>query len=230
MVDPPKLEQYEACLMARQRPSIDFTSEATNLVAVMVGDLVEKSTQGDIVFEEREDILIVALGTNECSGRIHTTPRGVAFNKFFGKISHSTLRGITTFKPWRDLTELISGIKWISISILYLWCSYLHGMCVFKNVRELFGFLDPNRTLLATRESVLRSYLGGYHLLRGVDNKKPNWKIVKAHRQDNRRVYGYYVMKNMFDVVDTSIVERFDEISIDTSPYEKETMDHIRKL
>ncbi|KAL5098292.1 hypothetical protein RYX36_002619 [Vicia faba] len=24
-----------------------------------------------------------------------------------------------------------------------------------------------------------------YHSLRGVENKKPNWKIVKAHKQDN---------------------------------------------
>ncbi|KAL5060795.1 hypothetical protein RYX36_032399 [Vicia faba] len=36
MVDPPKLERYEAWLLARQRPSRNFTCEATNLVVVMV--------------------------------------------------------------------------------------------------------------------------------------------------------------------------------------------------
>jgi hypothetical protein len=33
MVDPPELKRYEAWLMARQKPSGNFTSEATNLVA-----------------------------------------------------------------------------------------------------------------------------------------------------------------------------------------------------
>ncbi|CAI8615283.1 unnamed protein product [Vicia faba] len=97
MVDPPKLERYEAWWMAWQRPSRVFTSEATNLIAILVGDLVEKSTRSDIGFEERKDILIVTLGTNELPGRIHTAPRGVGFKKFFEKISHSTLRGVLIF-------------------------------------------------------------------------------------------------------------------------------------
>ncbi|XP_058768384.1 uncharacterized protein LOC131642114 [Vicia villosa] len=129
----------------------------------------------------------------------------------------------------RYLDELIFGVKWISTSILSLWCSYLHGICISKNVSELFGFLDPNRTLITTREfSAIKSYIQdklddesqkcylgpllndcmlfvpkimitfGYQLLRGVENKKSNWKIVK--------------------------------IFTDTSPYEKEIIDHIRQL
>ncbi|KAL5060796.1 hypothetical protein RYX36_032400 [Vicia faba] len=37
-------------------------------------------------------------------------------------------------------------------------------------------------------------------------------------------------MKNMLDIVDTSIVERLYEIFTDTSLYEKETIDHIWQL
>ncbi|KAI5446113.1 hypothetical protein KIW84_014096 [Lathyrus oleraceus] len=51
-----------------------------------------------------------------------------------------------------------------------------------------------------------------------------------AHRQDNGWACGYYVMKTMFDIVDASIVEIFNEISTDTSSYEKETIDSVRQL
>ncbi|XP_050895278.1 uncharacterized protein LOC127101890 [Lathyrus oleraceus] len=95
MVDPPELKRYEAWLMARQKPSGNFTSEATNLVASKIGELVEKNTQGTIVFEGRDDILTVALGINEHPGRIRTAPRGVGFKKFYGKSSRSTLGGVS---------------------------------------------------------------------------------------------------------------------------------------
>ncbi|CAK8576309.1 unnamed protein product [Lathyrus sativus] len=93
--DPSEIKRYEAWLMARQKPSGDFTSEATNLVAYMIGDLVEKSTQDDIVFEGREDVLTIALGTKERPGRIRTAPRGVDFKKFFGKNSRPTSGGVS---------------------------------------------------------------------------------------------------------------------------------------
>ncbi|KAI5445333.1 hypothetical protein KIW84_013532 [Lathyrus oleraceus] len=51
-----------------------------------------------------------------------------------------------------------------------------------------------------------------------------------GHQQDNGWACGYYVMKNMFDIIDACIVERFNEIFTDTSSYEKESIDHIRQL
>ncbi|CAK8577959.1 unnamed protein product [Lathyrus sativus] len=81
--------------MARQKPSEDFSSKATNIVASIIGDLVEKSTQGDIIFEGQEGVLTVALGTNEHPGRIHTTIRGVGFKKFFGKNSRLISVGVS---------------------------------------------------------------------------------------------------------------------------------------
>ncbi|KAI5392365.1 hypothetical protein KIW84_076955 [Lathyrus oleraceus] len=418
MVDPPELKRYEAWLMARQKPSGNFTSEATNLVASKIGELVEKNTQGTIVFEGRDDILTVALGINEHPGRIRTAPRGVGFKKFYGKSSRSTLGGVSqddllahlqaleqkmnidfqhklqkhlqqqrtelqqqmqkemqeeraqiqqgmkllqqmqlelrserpkemfikehvesvgtstngscskvmttedltkkmdasedylkkinnlkensfsldldhetselsVFIDRVDLNELTSGIKWLSTSILSLWCTYLHRMCISKNFNKLFGFLDPNRILVHTKPAeviqtyiqnkldgepkkcylgpllnsnhwqlfvicpedniifwfcslnrspkknikvILEGALEGYHLLRGIKKKKPNWKNIMGHQQDNGWACGYYVMKNMFDIIDACIVERFNEIFTDTSSYEKESIDHIRQL
>ncbi|XP_050876299.1 betaine aldehyde dehydrogenase, chloroplastic [Lathyrus oleraceus] len=55
-------------------------------------------------------------------------------------------------------------------------------------------------------------------------------RVKKGHQQDNGWACGYYVMKNMFDIIDACIVERFNEIFTDTSSYEKESIDHIRQL
>ncbi|KAI5405343.1 hypothetical protein KIW84_052207 [Lathyrus oleraceus] len=87
MVDPPELKRYEAWLMARQKPSGNFTSEATNLVASKIVRRVSgKNTQGTIVFEGRDDILTVALGINEHPGRIRTAPRVWALRNSMEKV------------------------------------------------------------------------------------------------------------------------------------------------
>ncbi|KAI5434318.1 hypothetical protein KIW84_021252 [Lathyrus oleraceus] len=387
MVDPPELKRYEAWLMARQKPSGNFTSEATNLVASKIGELVEKNTQGTIVFEGRDDILTVALGINEHPGRIRTAPRGVGFKKFYGKSSRSTLGGVSqddllahlqaleqkmnidfqhklqkhlqqqrtelqqqmqnemqeeraqiqqgmkllqqmqlelrserpkemfikevmttedltkkmdasedylkkinnlkensfsldldhetselsVFIDRVDLNELTSGIKWLSTSILSLWCTFLDPNRILVHTKPaeviqtyiqnkldgepkkcylgpllnsnhwqlfvicpedniIFWFCSLNRSPKKNIKVILEGALEGYHLLRGIKKKKPNWKNIMGHQQDNGWACGYYVMKNMFDIIDACIVERFNEIFTDTSSYEKESIDHIRQL
>ncbi|KAI5390282.1 hypothetical protein KIW84_075546 [Lathyrus oleraceus] len=116
-------------------------------------------------------------------------------NSFSLDLDHETSE-LSVFIDRVDLNELTSGIKWLSTSILSLWCTALEG----------------------------------YHLLRGIKKKKPNWKNIMGHQQDNGWACGYYVMKNMFDIIDACIVERFNEIFTDTSSYEKESIDHIRQL
>ena len=70
---------------------------------------MEKSAQGDIEFEEREDILTVALGTKKCPGRIRTVPRGVGFKKFFGKKSHSTSTSKVTHEDIQELEQKLTA-------------------------------------------------------------------------------------------------------------------------
>ncbi|MCI52805.1 hypothetical protein A2U01_0074051, partial [Trifolium medium] len=56
---------------------------------------VEKTTQGTIVLEGRNDILTAALGTNERPGRVRTAPRGVGFKKFYGRVARPTSGGVS---------------------------------------------------------------------------------------------------------------------------------------
>ncbi|KAI5438000.1 hypothetical protein KIW84_023940 [Lathyrus oleraceus] len=79
---------------------------------------------------------------------------------------------------------------------------------------------------------------GGYEKLRATVMEERRKKVIEeakgvymqGHQQDNGWACGYYVMKNMFDIIDACIVERFNEIFTDTSSYEKESIDHIRQL
>ncbi|KAI5390232.1 hypothetical protein KIW84_075510 [Lathyrus oleraceus] len=104
----------------------------------------------------------------------------------------------------------------------------LFVICPEDNI--IFWFCSLNRSPKKNIKVILERALEGYHLLRGIKKKKPNWKNIMGHQQDNGWACGYYVMKNMFDIIDACIVERFNEIFTDTSSYEKESIDHIRQL
>ncbi|KAI5414395.1 hypothetical protein KIW84_040047 [Lathyrus oleraceus] len=104
----------------------------------------------------------------------------------------------------------------------------LFVICPEDNI--IFWFCSLNRSPKKNIKVILEGALEGYHLLRGIKKKKPNWKNIMGHQQDNGWACGYYVMKNMFDIIDACIVERFNEIFTDTSSYEKESIDHIRQL
>jgi len=51
---------------------------------------VEKSSQGSLVIQGRQDILTTALGTEEYPGRVRTTGYGVGVRQYFGSTPRST--------------------------------------------------------------------------------------------------------------------------------------------
>ncbi|KAI5435071.1 hypothetical protein KIW84_021775 [Lathyrus oleraceus] len=106
------------------------------------------------------------------------------------------------------------------------------------------NWFDDRQTLLASEIMVLIGIVSAFHviipyselqyicsgLLMFVFAEVLEGVYMQGHQQDNGWACGYYVMKNMFDIIDACIVERFNEIFTDTSSYEKESIDHIRQL
>ncbi|WVY93816.1 hypothetical protein V8G54_032904 [Vigna mungo] len=67
IIRPPR---YDTWKRARQRPSGEYTSKEVASIASRIDELVEQSTQGTFIPEGREDILAVAIGRPEHSGRV----------------------------------------------------------------------------------------------------------------------------------------------------------------
>ncbi|XP_022638531.1 uncharacterized protein LOC111241977 [Vigna radiata var. radiata] len=82
LVSPPP--RHEKWKRARTKPSGEYTSEETRLVAEKIDNLVEKSSQGSFTQEGRDDILAVAIGRLEHPGYIRGVGRGVGLKQFFG--------------------------------------------------------------------------------------------------------------------------------------------------
>ncbi|WVZ04709.1 hypothetical protein V8G54_018055 [Vigna mungo] len=78
---PPRHEKWKR---ARTKPSGEYTSEETRLVAEKIDDLVEKRSKGSFTQEGRDDILAVAIGRPEHPGYIRSVGRGVGLKQFFG--------------------------------------------------------------------------------------------------------------------------------------------------
>ncbi|KEH32920.1 TNP1-like protein [Medicago truncatula] len=86
-VPPPSPPQrHEKWKRARIKPSGEYTSEDTRVVAETIDSLVSDG----FVQNGREDILVKALGQDEHPGRVRAVGRGVGIREYFGSKSHST--------------------------------------------------------------------------------------------------------------------------------------------
>ncbi|CAH9107302.1 unnamed protein product [Cuscuta europaea] len=86
-LDPPPpllLPRHEKWKAARKRPSGEFTTQESRMVAQKIDSLVEESTQGTFVPKGREDILTAALGRSEHPGRVRAAGWGVGIREYFG--------------------------------------------------------------------------------------------------------------------------------------------------
>ncbi|XP_022638492.1 uncharacterized protein LOC106766302 [Vigna radiata var. radiata] len=78
---PPRHEKWKR---ARTKPSGEYTSEETRLIAERIDDLVEKSSQGSFTQQGREDILATAIGRPEHPRYVRGVGGGVGIKQFFG--------------------------------------------------------------------------------------------------------------------------------------------------
>ncbi|WVZ23468.1 hypothetical protein V8G54_002012 [Vigna mungo] len=115
LISPPA--RHEKWKRARTKPSGEYTSEETRLVAEKIDDLVEKSSQGSFTQKGRDDILAVAIGRLEHPGYIRGVRRGVGLKQFFGgptrnESDKEMLRNEFKKKMFPELRdELLSEVK-----------------------------------------------------------------------------------------------------------------------
>ncbi|GAU15583.1 hypothetical protein TSUD_108410 [Trifolium subterraneum] len=76
--------RHEQWKRARQKPSGDYTTEDTRIIAEKIDSLVEKTSQGTFVPEGRKDILTEAIGRPEHGGFVRGVGRGVGIRQYFG--------------------------------------------------------------------------------------------------------------------------------------------------
>ncbi|KAI5434766.1 hypothetical protein KIW84_021546 [Lathyrus oleraceus] len=90
------------------------------------------------------------------------------------------------------------------------------------------NWFDDRQILLASEIMVLIGIVSAFHviipyselqyicsgLLMFVSAEVLEGVYMQGHQQDNGWACGYYVMKNMFDIIDACIVERFNEVII----------------
>ncbi|XP_058753581.1 uncharacterized protein LOC131626757 [Vicia villosa] len=81
--------RHEQWKRARQKPSGDYITEDTRIVAEKIDSLVEKTSQGAFVPQGRKDILVEALGQPEHPGRVRGVGRGVGILQYFGPHSRN---------------------------------------------------------------------------------------------------------------------------------------------
>ncbi|XP_052734972.1 uncharacterized protein LOC128197373 [Vigna angularis] len=114
-----RLPRHVTWKRARQRPSGEYTSEETASIAKRIDELVEQSTQGTFTPEGREDILAVAIGRPEHSGRVRGVGKFIGIRQFFGPptshhskahVSEEVLKGIRE-EIRQEMREEINEMK-----------------------------------------------------------------------------------------------------------------------
>ncbi|KAK2398737.1 hypothetical protein QL285_048651 [Trifolium repens] len=195
---------------------------------------------------------------------------------------------VTNFKMSpRYMKDLLLGDNWLDLSILQLWCTYMHRLSIATNNSDLYAFLDPCQLNFATKpnsiqkagkqyiqnklrdvkkECYLAPYLEPKHwkliimcpkdniivclcsLHKKVDEttkkfftdafmvhqfacgnrKKPNWIFPKTRVQPNGNDCGYYVMKNMIDIVSASVTKKWDEVFNDPTALSEDDLYELR--
>ncbi|WJX74170.1 hypothetical protein P8452_57856 [Trifolium repens] len=154
--------RHEQWKRARQKPSGDYTSEDTRIIAEKIDSLVEKTSQGTFVPQGQKDILTEAIGRPEHSGRVRGVGRDAqvpiptdevetveqALNhfiqwpkRFVQIVSDKDVDG--SEKDDRDIMELCMGKQELSITILRLWLTYLNRLSINVGKNDLYGFIDP---------------------------------------------------------------------------------------
>ncbi|KAK2375798.1 hypothetical protein QL285_076664 [Trifolium repens] len=185
------------------------------------------------------------------------------------------------------MKDLLVGDKWVDLSVLQLWCTYMHRLSIATNNSDLYAFLDPcqlnfaakpnsiqkagkqyiqNKLRDVKKECYLAPYLMPKHwkliimcpkdniivclcsLHQKVDEatkkyftdafmvhqfacgnrKKPTWIFPKTRVQPNGNDCGYYVMKNMIDIVSASVTKKWDEVFNDPTALSEDDLYELR--
>nr|WNP90956.1 hypothetical protein [Medicago sativa] len=104
--------RHEQWKRARQKPSGDYTSEDSRIIAEKIDSLVEKTAQGTFVPQGRKDILAEAIGKPEHSGFVRGVGRGVGIKQYFGPLSRDSTPPVFSSEQLKTIkVELTQQIK-----------------------------------------------------------------------------------------------------------------------
>ncbi|KAK2409886.1 hypothetical protein QL285_045284 [Trifolium repens] len=280
---PPREEKWKR---ARQKKGGEYTTKEVEVVAEKIDSLVEetkKETNKEVV-QSCQKVVVDGSAKASCSAakgsakevELDAVQKLCVMLLQSGDdhlelaLSHCKI-AINFHVSAKCIRELLMGFNWLDLSILQVWCTYIHRICVEKKISEMYGFMDPGalcfRDSVAKTQSAVKKYIkeklrdenrvchllpfnhgghwqliilipkdnivvvlcslhwdlnetmkkivtdafGVYQMANG-NRKKANWLYPKTRRQPNSNYCGYYVMKNMLDIVSANITDSWVEI------------------
>ncbi|KAK2355951.1 hypothetical protein QL285_093319 [Trifolium repens] len=126
------------------------------------------------------------------------------------------------------MKDLLVGDKWVDLSVLQLWCTKhwkLIIMCPKDNIIvclcSLHQKVDETTKKYFTDAFMVHQFACG-------NRKKPTWIFPKTRVQPNGNDCGYYVMKNMIDIVSASVTKKWDEVFNDPTALSEDDLYELR--
>ncbi|WJX88639.1 hypothetical protein P8452_70707 [Trifolium repens] len=220
-VPPPSPPQrHESWTRARQRPSGEYTSEETRVVAEKIDSLV---SEGTFVPQGRHDILAEAtgrvwliylhrhcieLGNNEIYGFID--PQFTHSQNERGRVQSYIQKKLTDDKKDCYLAPYLNNHHW-QLLIINPKKLEVVFLCPLEK--------KPDKKIT----DIVEIALGAYAKLQGVrKQRKVEWLYLTSQKQQASYESGYYVMIHMLNIVSASIVDSWTQIFRDSNPFDKE--------
>ncbi|KAK2364803.1 hypothetical protein QL285_089634 [Trifolium repens] len=218
-------------------------------------------------------LMVLRMGTDHLEIRLSHCPRLVDF-----------------FVSTKCIKELLVGHMWVDVGIISIWCTYIHRVCIERNLSDVYGILEPaelnivqddtitqTRTktyiqdrlrdqpklyhllpfnhgghwqliilcprdntvvvlcslhyqLNATMKKIVERSFAVYQLAANGNRRRATWLYPKTRRQPNSNDCGYYVMRNMLDVVSGHITGNWMEVFNDPKELSEDELYDLREL
>ncbi|XP_058772880.1 uncharacterized protein LOC131646975 [Vicia villosa] len=204
------------------------------------------------------------------------------------EIELSHCQSITNFyMSAKFIRELLVGFNWLDVSILQVWCTYIHRVCIDSSTSEIYGIMDPamciyvdnakksqaevknyitkklreenrvchllplihgrhwqlivicpkdnivvvfcslHREIDAITKKIVTAAFGVHQMANG-NRKNATWLHPNTRQQHNSNDCGYYVMKNMFDIVSANIIESWMQVFDDSTEITQDDLYDLR--
>ncbi|WJX45942.1 hypothetical protein P8452_32787 [Trifolium repens] len=240
---PPREEKWKR---ARQGKDGEYKSAATKVVADKIDSLVEETAKGTFVPNGHNDILTNAIGTAEHGGRVRGAERVLQlWCTYMHRLSIATNN--SDLYAFLDPCQLNFAAK--PNSIQKAGKQYIQNK--LRDVKKecyLAPYLVPKHWKLiimcpkdniivclcslhqkvdeATKKYFTDAFM--VHQFACGNRKKPTWIFPKTRVQPNGNDCGYYVMKNMIDIVSASVTKKWDEVFNDPTALSEDDLYELR--
>ncbi|KAK4268210.1 hypothetical protein QN277_024896 [Acacia crassicarpa] len=147
IVDQPSpIRREELWLHIWQKPSGSYTSEQTRLVAERIEDLKKKEAEGSFVLDGRNDVLTVATGKPDHSGRVRGIGGWVGIKQYFGK----SKRHKQSMVIWEEMEQTLAKFSEEAAAKETMFQSQMSQMKEEMNQMRLLLSFHPETGVLFT--------------------------------------------------------------------------------